>query len=238
MVVLVGWNQSARYNSIERDGAQVPAAAAGTARHSAEPHIDPLLPLLLLLLTQEATVQGYLAEAAVSYGCSLQQAQQLQEAAGLTGDAGGTALLWRLIAALNNNKGSSLSVLKSQLPSEVTYGQIEVTTGAVACDPSARVLASPCTCMIACNTSMVQQLKDSWPWGLGGCETLAASNCRGRRFLSILKCIPNTAVLPKVWCSVCSITPVWACTPTGSSLPCRVVGNFSLTCATDGASRV
>lgn len=73
---------------------------------------------------------GYLAEAAVSYGCSLQHTQQLQAAAGLTGDAGGTALLWRLVAALNNNKGCSLSFLKGQLPSDITYGQIKVRPGA------------------------------------------------------------------------------------------------------------
>jgi hypothetical protein len=80
----------------------------------------------LCLLLQESTVLGYLAEAAAQYGCSLQRAQQLQDAAGLSGDAGGNALLWRLVSALTSNKGCTLSFLKSHLPSDITYGQIKV----------------------------------------------------------------------------------------------------------------
>lgn len=84
--------------------------------------------LLLLLLLQEATVLGYLAEAATAYGCSLQRVQQLQEAAGLAGATGGSnALLWRLVSALNSNRGASLSFLKNNLPADVTYGQIKVS---------------------------------------------------------------------------------------------------------------
>lgn len=86
----------------------------------------PLL-LLLLLPPQESTVLGYLAEAAAAYGCSLQRVQQLQEAAGLAGAAGGSnALLWRLVSALNSNRGASLSILKNNLPADITYGQIKV----------------------------------------------------------------------------------------------------------------
>lgn len=70
---------------------------------------------------------GYLAEAAAAYGCSLQRIQQLQEAAGLAGAAGSSsALLWRLVSALNSNRGASLSFLKNNLPADITYGQIKV----------------------------------------------------------------------------------------------------------------
>jgi hypothetical protein len=89
-------------------------------------HFDGHCCCCLCLLLQEATVLGYLAEAAAQYGCSLQRVQQLQDAAGLSGDAGGSALLWRLVAALNSNKGCTLSFLKSLLPSDITYGQVKV----------------------------------------------------------------------------------------------------------------
>jgi hypothetical protein len=81
---------------------------------------------LLLLLLQESTVLGYLAEAAAHHGCSRQKAHKLQAAAGLAGDAGGEALLWRVVAVMNSNKGCSLSFLKSNVPPEATYGQIKV----------------------------------------------------------------------------------------------------------------
>jgi hypothetical protein len=90
-----------------------------------------LLLLLLLLCLQESTVQGYLAEAAAAYGCSLQQAQALQAAAGLSGDAAAEVLLWRLVAAMHSNRSAPLSALKSSLPPDVTYGQIKVGAGAI-----------------------------------------------------------------------------------------------------------
>jgi hypothetical protein len=83
----------------------------------------------LLLRLQESTVQGYLAEAAAAYGCSLQQAQALQAAAGLSGDAAAEVLLWRLVAAMHSNSGAPLSALKSSLPLDVTHGQIKVLIG-------------------------------------------------------------------------------------------------------------
>lgn len=75
-------------------------------------------------------MQGYLAEAAAAYGCSLQQAQALQAAAGLSGDAAAEVLLWRLVVAMHGNSGAPLSALKSSLPPDVTYGQIKVGVGA------------------------------------------------------------------------------------------------------------
>lgn len=71
---------------------------------------------------------GYLADAAAADGCSINKAQQLQEAAGFAGASGtaGEVLMWRLVATINSSKGASLSVLKSNLPASVSYGQIKV----------------------------------------------------------------------------------------------------------------
>lgn len=75
---------------------------------------------------QDSTVLGYLADAAAYYGCTTHKVQQLQAEGALGGDAAGDALLWRLVTAINANKGCALSFLKSNLPAEVTYGQIKV----------------------------------------------------------------------------------------------------------------
>lgn len=74
---------------------------------------------------------GYLAEAAAANGCSLQQAQQLQAAAGLGSGGGGTAgdmLLFRLAAAISSNRSASLTYLKKNVmgDADVSYGQVKV----------------------------------------------------------------------------------------------------------------
>jgi hypothetical protein len=73
-------------------------------------------------------VQGYLAEAAAHFGCSLQRAQQLQAAAGLGGSAAADMLLWRIAAAISANRGAGLLHLKKTVLAEVDagYGQIKV----------------------------------------------------------------------------------------------------------------
>lgn len=75
---------------------------------------------------QDSTVLGYLADAAACYGCTTHKVQQLQVEGALGGDAAGDALLWRLVTAINGNKCCALSFLKSNLPAEVSYGQIKV----------------------------------------------------------------------------------------------------------------
>lgn len=96
------------------------------------------------LLLQEPTVLGYLAEAAASYGCSLPRAQQLQDSARLSGNTGGSALLWRLVSAINGNKGCTLSFLKSHLPADITYGQIKVRAECVCSTSRVRAVSGAC----------------------------------------------------------------------------------------------